>query len=334
MNKKTALAAIFTTALLISIIAGAQVVEGAEAQFSESVYITPDGSVTGTNSIQRNGDVYTLTGNISGGIQVQKSYIVIDGADYTVRGTGAEYSSGISLRGRSNVTVSNFRVESFYYGVIIVPNYASLGVPADEPSNNCVTENTITNCTAGIAVCESSNNTVTGNTLKDNTDGIQIVESSYNNLDFGYNSFSENIIEDNVNGIWIERSSNNTIAGNRIKNNNSGINGEDLGTAEPNVVHHNAFVNNTENLGNLSLRIVWDEGSEGNYWDDYTGLDENGDGVGDTPYTINDNNQDNYPLMESVIIPEFPSGFALAVLMISALIVVFWAKKKALMKKA
>ena len=43
MNKKTALTAIFTTALLISIIAGAQVVEGAEAQFSESVYITPDG---------------------------------------------------------------------------------------------------------------------------------------------------------------------------------------------------------------------------------------------------------------------------------------------------
>ncbi|MFA5365962.1 MAG: NosD domain-containing protein [Candidatus Bathyarchaeia archaeon] len=325
--KKTISTAIAIFALLCPLLIGIQTVE-AEAQPSEGVCINPDGSVTGTDSIQRNGDVYTLTGNISGGIQVQKSYIVIDGAGYTVRGTGAEYSSGISLRGRSNVTASNFRVESFYYGVIIVPNYASLGVPADEPSNNCVTENMITNCTAGIVICESSNNTVTGNILKGNVNGIQIVESSHNNLDFGYNSVSENIIEDNVNGIWIERSSNNTIAENTIKNNNSGINGEDLDTAEPNVVHHNAFVNNTENLGNLILRIVWDESSEGNYWSDYTGLDENGDGIGDTPYTINDNNRDNYPLMEPNMIPEFQLGSAFAVLIMAAVSLLILMKKK------
>ena len=36
-----------------------------------NIYISSDGSVVGTNNIQRNGDLYVLTGNISGGIAVQ-----------------------------------------------------------------------------------------------------------------------------------------------------------------------------------------------------------------------------------------------------------------------
>lgn len=35
----------------------------------------------------------------------------------------------------------------------------------------------------------------------------------------------------------------------------------------------------------------------GNYWDDYTGSDGNGDGIGDTLHSI-DGDKDNYPLMD------------------------------------
>jgi hypothetical protein len=59
-----------------------------QAQFLGSVTINADGSVTGTNNIHRDGDIYTLTGNISGGIQIQKSNIILDGAGYAVEGAG------------------------------------------------------------------------------------------------------------------------------------------------------------------------------------------------------------------------------------------------------
>jgi hypothetical protein len=42
---------------------------------------------------------------------------------------------------------------------------------------------------------------------------------------------------------------------------------------------------------------VWDNGAEGNYWSDYTGVDSNHDGIGDTAHIIGGNNTDRYPLM-------------------------------------
>jgi hypothetical protein len=45
---------------------------------------------------------------------------------------------------------------------------------------------------------------------------------------------------------------------------------------------------------------IWDNGTVGNYWANYNGTDTNNDDIGDSPYIIDANNQDNYPLMAPI----------------------------------
>lgn len=77
---------------------------------------------------------------------------------------------------------------------------------------------------------------------------------------------------------------------------------------------NNTFYLNTI-MGNVYLTgrnpwNFWDNGEKGNYWSDYEDKYPNakeldGSGVWDTPYVIGDNNQDNYPLINPITIPEF-----------------------------
>ena len=140
------------------------VVQTVKAQFLGSAYINPDGSVTGTNNIQRSDALYILTGNISGGIQVQKSNIVIDGAGYAIIGD-SEYSRGIDLtngRGQgssrpevSNITVKNLKILNFYYGVDNVNTHS-----------NTFIGNYIENCLNSFWMGGSNDNVITYNTMK------------------------------------------------------------------------------------------------------------------------------------------------------------------------
>jgi len=94
------------------------------------------------------------------------------------------------------------------------------------------------------------------------------------------NDISHNKITNNNDGIILHSRSNNLISDNTITNNNYGV----------------SFYNNTHQMWSHSTN-VWDNGKEGNYWSDYPGQDLNGDGIGDSPYVIDVNKQDDYPLM-------------------------------------
>ena len=72
---------------------------------------------------------------------------------------------------------------------------------------------------------------------------------------------------------------------------------------------------------------TWDDGREGNYWSDYNGTDVNGDGIGDTAYVFDVQNEDRYPLMTSPVAPPIvASGFPIyttgLILIIVAVVVV------------
>lgn len=102
-------------------------------------------------------------------------------------------------------------------------------------------------------------------------------------------------------GISLYVSSNNTISGNNITNNDIGI---ELDEFPNNRIYHNNFIDNTQqvHIEPSGYANFWDNGVEGNYWSNYTGVDVDGggDGVGDGPHIIDLNNTDNHPLMGPV----------------------------------
>ena len=84
-----------------------------------------------------------------------------------------------------------------------------------------------------------------------------------------------------------------------------------LGNASDAKVFHNRFIGNGEQAlqGPNVTASAWDDGypSGGNYWSDYAGIDADGDGIGDTSYSIPQGAEDRYPFMNEGLefVPEF-----------------------------
>jgi len=176
-----------------------------------------------------------------------------------------------------------------------------IAINIDSLSNdNSISGNNIANNGDGIWIFWSSNNNVSGNNIADNYYGVGLVSSSNNSIS------GNNITASNDYGIYLgSTSNNNSVSGNNIANNDGGIR---LESSSNNRVYHNNLVGNAIQIDSYDSANTWDDGypSDGNYWSDYTGTDlyrgpyqnETGsDGIGDSPYIIDENNQDNYPLM-------------------------------------
>jgi parallel beta-helix repeat protein len=133
---------------------------------------------------------------------------------------------------------------------------------------------------AHIKIVNSSYNTIIGNTIENGSSGLALVTSQYNFV-------TENeIIHNLYAGATIQESNNNTFYHNSFIDNGLHYLGE--------IVTYRQV-----ELRNDSQDNIWDNDfpSGGNYWSDYNGTDVNGDGIGDIPYSIDADNQDNYPLM-------------------------------------
>ena len=298
--------------LLVLVFLAASCLIVAEPAFSADdingfIIIREDGSIEGTDRIQRVGNIYTFTAYISAGIQVQKSNIIVDGAGYTLQGDGVIHGPtdirgiGLEIVECENVTIRKLNIKEFTRGIRFTNSF------------DCkVYQNSLTNNSIGIEMgyvdeSYSNNNTLSGNLIKENNAGIRIIYGSSNTI-------SGNIITANDEGISIWGTFGNKIVGNNITSNHRGIYIETSGI---NIINQNNFVDNTNDWWDYGLTPwpfqlpfsvnSWDDGKEGNYWDIYYGADNNGDGIGDTPHELYENNADNYPLMNPVAIPEFPA---------------------------
>ena len=65
------------------------------------------------------------------------------------------------------------------------------------------------------------------------------------------------------------------------------------------MLYHNALLDNAINGRDDGNANAWDEGAIGNYWGDYEGTDEDGDGIGEVSYHVSGSahSQDDHPLI-------------------------------------
>lgn len=232
--------------------------------------------------------------------------------------TNNGYPGGINLYFSSNNTVARNNFTGNFYGLKLVHS-----------SYNNITENQIeTSRNEAIAIFDSCKyNNIRENNIVSNKGGIwfQWTTSFTDDYYSNFNVIIGNNIESNTEwGILLRTTVQNTFVENNIANNGKGVQINSI--EKTNEFYLNNFVNNTihvEHWGNAT----WDNGAEGNYWDNYSGVDSDGDSIGDTPYVIDENNQDNYPLMELVIIPEFPSWTIFPLFIVASLVVLIGKNK-------
>jgi len=219
-------------------------------------------------------------GGTNHGILINNSitqYFII--RNCTVRNSGTAFrDAGIRLENTNNGTIINSDFSTISLGILLLNS-----------DNNTISHNNVSNCNSGdygygIEISEDSDdNIITENIVHNNQKyGIALSSSDRNDI------FENDVYKNGLDGIYIYYSDDCNLWGNLVKNNSRY--GVDLDYCDNTLVYDNYFIGNEQsNARDQSLLAFhinyWNNTYIGNYWDNYTGVDSNGDGIGEDPYT-------------------------------------------------
>lgn len=309
----------------------------------DAIIISEDSFTNNVDSSNRlnNKPVYYWVNQSDKTVPTDAAIVILVGCNnITIQGTNLENNHyGIILSYTQNSTITNNQIKNNYYGAwlyysnyteIIQNNIQESGYAGAINSyfsfKNNISRNNIRDNFYGIKLTHSSYNNIIENQMEYNSNEVlaifdgckhnRILENtiasnrggiwfqyptSYSEYYYSnFNLISRNIIDSNSDwGILLQPTIQNTFSENNITNNGKGVHLN----AILNEFYRNNFVNNTIQVEPHGVAI-WNVASQGNYWSDYSGIDNNNDGIGDTPYVINESNQDKYPLLNPINISE------------------------------
>jgi parallel beta-helix repeat protein len=256
--------------------------------------------------------------------------VIVDSSGITVKNLRLRNTAtGVCLAYTENSVIENVTATTNYLGIWLEHSDSNIitknnltdndgpGIFLGWSGHNNLTDNFVQNTnSSGIWLedCLPGYNTLIGNTvlysrtgktqewdgagiLVDDSDHCKVIDNNVTSNSFG-------IV------VGATQATANQLSGNNIVMNDVGLM---LGGAVHNVIYHNNFIDNKLQVD--TGKGMWeprnntfDSGypSGGNYWSNYTGVDlfsgpyqnEMGsDGIGDTRHVLDENNEDNYPLM-------------------------------------
>ena len=281
--------------------------------------------------ISANGNQIQLINNIIGNETIPIGLQLNGDGTQIISNTIAGYSQ-LSLTGSNQTVAENYLGSLTITGSSNFITGNTAGGILLNGSDNTVTENSLNinryNSGYGIEL-NGDYNFISNNTEAGNDAGIAVGYAV--NAGGSYNIFAGNTVEEaGLWGILMGSGSYNVFYGNLVANcGGLGHDGyglalgeEDIESATNNLFFGNIFMNNSKNFGENWQTLgsnSFDNGKEGNYWDDYltkypnaTEVDDSR--IGNTPYLVYGNVTDNYPLMNmpnvSDAIPALPSPWS------------------------
>lgn len=308
-----------TIQALINAASNGQAITVPAGTYYENVLVNKSVTLTATSethvyALNSTKHVFEVTAN-----NVEIVGFTLSGANKYAPGFDAsEWASGIHLHNVSkaqiygNTIYNNTNGISLYrsnsntmYSNTIKQNTMAAGIHLLWSDHNNIIGNTVTQNYYGIFLRASNSNTIARNNVTKNgvphsCAGIAIMTGGSNNIVEG-NTIQDNIayIGLELNGVYNTRVTGNTIARNPWYGIAVSAGVGDLTTPinNNNSLYLNNFINNTVQYYIDMSTNQWDNGTRGNYWSDYKGVDLNLDGIGDTSYTLDTYNTDRYPLM-------------------------------------